>query len=47
MKDALVMEIRGYQDSQEDDLHGFPCSFSFRAWVIEHVVESGHVAFIT
>jgi hypothetical protein len=47
MKDALVVEIRGYQDSQEDDLHDFPYSFSFCAWVIEVVAESGHVAFIT
>jgi hypothetical protein len=47
MKDALVVEIREYRDSQEDDLHGFPCSFSFRAWVTEPVAESGHVAFIT
>jgi hypothetical protein len=47
MKDALVIEIRGYWDSQEDDLHNFPCSFSFCAWVTEPVAESGHVAFIT
>jgi hypothetical protein len=47
MNDALVVEIRGYQDSQEEDLHGFPCSFSFRAWVIEPIAESGHVVFIT
>jgi hypothetical protein len=46
MKDALVVEIRGYQYSREEDLHGFPCSFSFRAWVTEHVAEPGHVAFI-
>jgi hypothetical protein len=34
-------------DSRQGDLHSLPCSFSFRAWVIEHVVEPGHVAFIT
>jgi hypothetical protein len=47
MKDVLVVEIRGYRDSQEDDLHGFPCSFSFHAWVTEPIAESGYVAFIT
>jgi hypothetical protein len=47
MNDALVVEIREYQDSREEDLHGLPCSFSFRAWVTEHVAESSHVAFIT
>jgi hypothetical protein len=47
MKDALVMEIREYQNSQEVDLHGFPCSFSFDAGVTEPVAESGHVVFIT
>jgi hypothetical protein len=47
MKDALVTEIRGYRDSQEDDRHSFPCSFSFCAWVTEPIAESGHVAFIT
>jgi hypothetical protein len=40
MKDALVMEIRGYRDSQEEDLCGFPCSFSFRAWTTKHLVKS-------
>jgi hypothetical protein len=45
--DTLIMEIREYQNSQEEDLHGFPCSFSFHAWVTEPVAESGHVAFIT
>jgi hypothetical protein len=40
MKDALVVEIRGYRDSQEEDLHGFPCRFSFRAWTTKHLVES-------
>jgi hypothetical protein len=40
MKDALVVEIRGYRDSQEEDLCGFPCRFSFRAWTIKHLVES-------
>jgi hypothetical protein len=47
MKDALVVEIKGYWDSQEDDLHDFPCSFSFCVSMIEPVVESGHVAFVT
>jgi hypothetical protein len=47
MNDTLIMEIREYQNSREEDLHGFPCSFSFRAWVIEPVVESSHVAFTT
>jgi hypothetical protein len=47
MKDALVMEIREYQNSREEDLRGLPCRFSFRAWVTEPVAESGHVAFIT
>jgi hypothetical protein len=47
MKDALVVEIREYRDSQEDEHHGFPCSFSFCAWVTEHIAGSGHVAFIT
>jgi hypothetical protein len=40
MKDALVVEIRGYQDSKEVDLHGFPCSFSFRAWTTKHLIKS-------
>jgi hypothetical protein len=40
MKDAFVVEIREYRDSQEEDLHGFPCSFSFRAWTTKHLVES-------
>jgi hypothetical protein len=47
MKDALVAKIRGYQDNQEDDRHGFPCSLSFRAWVTEPIAESSHIAFIT
>jgi hypothetical protein len=47
MKDALVVEIRGYRDSQEDEHHSFPCSFSFCAWVTEPIAGSGHVAFIT
>jgi hypothetical protein len=47
MKDALVVEEGGHRDSQEDDRHGFPCSFSFRVWVTEPIAESGHVAFIT
>jgi hypothetical protein len=47
MNDALVAKIRGYRDSQEDGRHGFPCSFSFHAWVTKPIVESGHVAFIT
>jgi hypothetical protein len=47
MNDALVVEIREYRDSQEEDLHGLPCSISFRAWVTEPIAESGHVAFIT
>jgi hypothetical protein len=34
-------------DSREEDLHSLPCSFSFRAWVIEHVAMSDHVKFIT
>jgi hypothetical protein len=40
MNDALVVEIRGYQDSQKEDLRGFPCSFSFRMWTRKHLVES-------
>jgi hypothetical protein len=40
MKDALAMEIKGCQNSQEEDLHGFPCSFSFQAWITKHRVES-------
>jgi hypothetical protein len=40
MKDALIMEIRGYRDSKEEDLRGFPCSFSFCAWTTKHLVES-------
>jgi hypothetical protein len=47
MKGALVVEIREYQNSREEDLCGLPCSFSFCAWVTEHLAESGHVAFIT
>jgi hypothetical protein len=47
MKDAFVMETREYQDSQEEDLHGLPCSFSFCAWLTEPIAESGQVAFIT
>jgi hypothetical protein len=47
MKDALVVEIREYWNSREEGLHGFPCSFSFCAWVTEPVAESGHVVFIT
>jgi hypothetical protein len=47
MKDALVVEIRGYQDSREEDLRGLPCSFSFRVWVTKPVAESDHVTFIT
>jgi hypothetical protein len=43
--DALVVEIREYRDSQEEDLHGLPCSISFRAWVTEPIAESSHVAF--
>jgi hypothetical protein len=31
MKDALGVEIRGRRNSREEDLHGFPCSFSFCA----------------
>jgi hypothetical protein len=41
------MEIREYQNSREEDLHGFPYSFSFLVWVTEPVAESGHVAFVT
>jgi hypothetical protein len=47
MKDALVVEIREYWNSREEDLHGLPCSFSFHAWVTEPVAESGYVVFIT
>jgi hypothetical protein len=47
MKDTWVVEIREYQNSQEEDLHSFPCSLSFCAWVIERVAKPGHVAFIT
>jgi hypothetical protein len=47
MKDALVVEIREYQNSREENLHGLPCSFSFHAWVTEPVAESDYVAFIT
>jgi hypothetical protein len=47
MNDTLIVEIREYQNSREEDLHGFPCSFSFCAWVTESVVECGHVVFIT
>jgi hypothetical protein len=47
MKDALVAKIRGYRDSQEDDCHGFPCSFYFCAWMTKPITESDHVAFIT
>jgi hypothetical protein len=28
-------------------LLSLPCSFSIRAWMMEHLVESDHVAFIT
>jgi hypothetical protein len=28
--DALVVEIREYRDSREEDLHSLSCSFSFR-----------------
>jgi hypothetical protein len=34
------MQIRGYWDSQEEDLHGFPCSFSFHEWTTKHLVKS-------
>jgi hypothetical protein len=34
------VEIRGHQNSREEDLHGFPCTFSFRAWIIKHLIES-------
>jgi hypothetical protein len=47
MKDALVVETRGYRDSREEGLCGLSCSFSFCAWVAEPVAESGQVAFIT
>jgi hypothetical protein len=47
MKDALVVEIREYQDSREEDLHGLPYSFSFCVWVTEPIAESCHVVFIT
>jgi hypothetical protein len=47
MNDTLIVEIREYQNSREEDLRGFPYSFSFRAWVTEPIAESGHVAFIT
>jgi hypothetical protein len=47
MKDALVVETRGYRDSQEEDLCTLPCNYSFRAWVTEPIAESGQVAFIT
>jgi hypothetical protein len=47
MTDVLVVEIRKYRDSLDEDLHGLPCSVSFRVWVTEPVAESGHVVFIT
>jgi hypothetical protein len=47
MNDNLTVEIREYWNSQEEDLRGFPCSFSFRASVTEPVAESGDVVFIT
>jgi hypothetical protein len=34
-------------DSREGDLHIHPCSFSFQAWVTEHVANLSHVAFVT
>jgi hypothetical protein len=40
MKYALVVENRGRRNNQEEDLHGFPCSFSFRAWTTKHLIES-------
>jgi hypothetical protein len=47
MKDALVVEIREYRDSREEDLCDLTCTLFFRAWVTEPVAESSHVAFIT
>jgi hypothetical protein len=40
MKDALATEIRECQNSQEEDLHNFPCSFPFRAWMTILLVAS-------
>jgi hypothetical protein len=40
IKDALVVEIRECWNCREEDLHGFPCSFSFRVWTRKHLVES-------
>jgi hypothetical protein len=34
------VEIRGHQNNPKEDLHGFPCSFSFWAWTTKHLVES-------
>jgi hypothetical protein len=40
MKDVLVVEIRGCQNSREEDLRDFPCSVFFRAWTTKHLVKS-------
>jgi hypothetical protein len=44
MNDALVVKIKGYRDSQEEDLCGCPCSFSFHAWTTKDLVESDGVS---